>query len=317
MTPSVDIAAGRRLLVIGADGFIGSAVVRAGLGAGAAVTACCAKQPWRLAEVEGDPQLSIVDLSRWWEQSRIESLEPLIAAADAVALLAYQPPPDRSSARRHELEVNTAAAVAIGELAAGAGARLVFTSSVDVYGPWHEESVTEETATQPQTPYSEAKLEAERRLARGPGSVVTLRLSTVYGPGEDGPRAVPSFINAFLRSEAPILHGDGSDVRDYVHVEDVAAAIVNAGLRSSLPPTINLGTGVGRSTEEVLRAVAAAMEVEPDHQKVPSRGPSSRFVVDPALAVRVLDFDPGREFGPALREEASWLRERRASKVAA
>ncbi len=96
--------------------------------------------------------------------------------------------------------------------------------------------MTEETAPQPQTPYSEAKLEAERRLSRGPGSVVTLRLSTVYGPGEDGPRAVPSFINAFLRSETPILHGDGSDVRDYVHVEDVAAAIVNACLRSLASP---------------------------------------------------------------------------------
>lgn len=305
------------MVVIGADGFIGSAVVRAGLGAGAAVIACCAKQPWRLAGMESEPGLSIVDLSGWWEQRRIESLEPLIAGADAVALLAYQPPPDRSSAGRHEQEVNTAAAVAIGELAAHAGARLVFTSSVDVYGPWHEAPVTEETAPQPQTPYSEAKLEAEHRLARGPGSVLTLRLSTVYGPGEDGPRAVPSFIRAFLRSETPVLHGDGTDIRDYVHVDDIAAAILNGCLRSPLPGTINLGTGVGRSTEEVLRAVAAALEVEPELERAPSRGPSLRLVVDPALAVRELDFDPRREFGPALREEAAWLRDRRASWVAA
>ena len=126
----------------------------------------------------------------------------------------------------------------------------MFTSSADVYGPWHEEPVTERTAPEPQTPYAEAKLEAERRLAEAAGSrsVVSLRLATVYGPGEDGPRAIPSFINAFLSDEVPVLHGGGRDVRDYVHVEQVAAAILNACTRPSPPATINIGSGVGRST---------------------------------------------------------------------
>ena len=305
VTPSVDNAAGRRLLVIGADGFIGSAVVRAGLGAGAAVTACCAKQPWRLAGVEGDPQLSIVDLSRWWEQSRIESLEPLIAAADAVALLAYQPPPDRFSARRHELEVNTAAAVAIGRArgrARGAAGLHELGRRLRALARGAGDRGDSAAAADPLLG-GEARGGASPRARPGIGrhAAPLDRLRAGRGRPAGGPLVHP----AFLRSEAPVLHGDGTDIRDYVHVEDVAAAIVNACLRSSLPATINLGTGVGRSTEEVLRAVAAAMEVEPEIEKAPSRGPSLRLVVDPALAVRELDFDPRREFGPALREEAS------------
>jgi len=315
----IDIASGHRIAVLGADGFIGSAVVRAALGAGATVDALCAKHPWRLGDLEADSSLQIADLAAWWERSRVESLEPVLAGADAVALLAYQPPPDRFSARRHEREVNAAGTAAIGEIAARVGARLVFTSSADVYGHWQEEPVTELTVPQPQTPYSEAKLEAERHLSSlgGARSIVSLRLATVFGPGEDGPRAIPSFINAFLRSEEPVLHGDGTDVKDYVHVDDVAAAIVNACLRPSPPATMNLGSGVGRSTEEVLRAVAAAMDVEPHARREPSPRPSSRLVVDPALASRELGFDPHRDFKPALRDEVRWLRDRRGSEVTA
>ena len=238
------------------------------LGAGATVAAFCAKHPWRLLGLEEDPNLEIADLGRWWERRRVESLDPVLAGADAVALLAYQPPPDQLGARRHEHEVNAAGAVAIGEIAARAGVRLVFTSSADVYGPWHDEPVTEQTAPRPQTPYAEAKLEAERsaleRAARDQSS--SCGSATVYGPGEDGPRAIPSFIRAFLRSEEPVLHGDGTDIRDYVHVDDVAAAILSACLLPSPPAIVNLGSGVGRSTEEVLRAVAAAMDVEPRAQ---------------------------------------------------
>ncbi len=314
-----DIGPGHRMVILGADGFIGSAVVRAALEAEAKVVALCAKPPWRLGDLEDDPALELADLGAWWEPGRAESLEPVIAGAAAVVLLAYRPPPDRRSAHRHEYEVNTAGAAAIGEVAARAKVRLVFTSSADVYGLWREEPVTEETPPRPQTPYSEAKLEAERLLSATavPGSVVSLRLATVFGPGEDGPRAIPSFIRAFLRSEEPVLHGDGTDVRDYVHVDDVAGAILSACRLPSPPATVNIGSGVGRSTAEVHRAVAAAMEVEPHARLEPSPRPPTRLIVDSGLAALQLGFAPRREFEAALREEVRWLRNRREAQVAA
>ena len=144
---------------------------------------------------------------------------------------------------------------------AARGAR-VFTSSADVYGPWHGEPV-DETAKPPQTaPYAVAKLEAERRLspaARWPDRPAPRdRLRA----GRGRARAIPAFIRAFLDGEEPVLHRGGTDVRDYVHVEDVAAAIVNACLRRTEVPTINVGSGAGRSTRDVLDAVAPVMGVE-------------------------------------------------------
>ncbi len=46
----------------------------------------------------------------------------------------------------------------------------------------------------------------------------------MFGPGENGPRAIPSFVRALHAGVRPVVDGDGSDVRDYVHVVDVAAA---------------------------------------------------------------------------------------------
>ena len=240
------------------------------------------------------------------------ALERALPGSDAIVLLAYRPPPDPASAPRHEREVNLAGAKGIGEAAARVGARVVFTSSADVYGPWRDEPVTEEDEAEPRTPYAEAKLEAERVLSRiaGEGASVNLRVATVFGPGEDGPRAIPSFIRSYLRGREPVLHGDGSDVRDYVQIVDVASAIVNACLRPAPAPTINLGSGVGRSTIDVLRAVAGVMGVEPRARREPSRRAASRLIVDPTLARRELGFDPREDFEAALREEARWLQNR-------
>ncbi len=316
----MDAGTGRRIVVVGADGFIGSTVTRAALSAGAAVMAVCVKAPWRLAALEGDPRLAIVPIpeGRWWAGEFIQSLHECLEEADAMALLAYQPPSSRSVAGRHEHEVNVAGAVRVGEAASRATTRVVFTSSADVYGPWRDEPVDERSEPAPSTPYAAAKLEAEHRLSAvlGPSGLTSLRLSTVFGPGEDRPRAIPAFIKAFLDGGEPILHGDGTDVRDYVHVEDVAAGIVNACLRRGAAPTINVGSGVGRSTRDVLRSVARVMDSRAMAGTEPSVRPRSRLVLDSGLARRELGFRPRAGFEDALADEVRWLETRRAGVAA-
>ena len=257
----IDIAPGRRIVILGADGFIGQ---RPGVRRALAAVRFYGRSrllrqgsPWRLRGVRGrlgararnDPRAPGGSGGRLRE-----TLYPVLRrSADAVALLAYQPPPDRLAARRHEHAVNAAGAIGVGEIAvrAGGAARL---HQLGRRLRGMARRAGERADPRPQTPYAEAKLEAERLLAsRGaPRSVVSLRLATVYGPGENGPRAIPSFINAYLGSGDPVLHGDGTDVKDYVHVDDVAAGILSACLLPSPPPTANLGSGAGRSTEEVL-----------------------------------------------------------------
>jgi UDP-glucose 4-epimerase len=198
----------------------------------------------------------------------------------------------------HELEVNTAGAERV---AAAAPGRVVFASSADVYGPWHDDPVSEDVPAAPATPYAVAKLEAERRL-----DAVSLRIATVFGPGENGPRAIPSFVRALRAGERPVVHGDGEDLRDYVHVVDVAAALLNA-IVAEPAGVLNVGSGTGRTTLEILEAVCRACGREPDAEHVPATRPSSRLVLDSARARDALGFLPTADFDAALAEEVRWL----------
>lgn len=317
-------ASDRRIAVLGADGFIGSQVVRVALAARADVTAICVKEPWRLRDVADAPRLSVHAGAgrRWWEAEFQPTLAKLLDGADALVLLAYEPARAtmESERSRHELEVNAAGARRAAETAYEKELRLVFASSADVYGPKHLRPVSEHTTPQPLSAYGQAKLAAERMIAeaaRRSNCLVALRIATVFGPGENGPRAIPAFIRAFVAGDRPVVHGDGTDVRDYVHVGDVAAAIVNASLLDRATedgdPVVNLGSGVGRTTNEVLRAVAHAMGVPAHARYETSARPASRLVLETTRAACLLGFRPRTDFERAVLEEVTWLRERLAS----
>ena len=150
------------MVIVGADGFIGSAVVRAALGARMEVTAISLKAPWRLRDVCSARLADVrVDGGRWWLPERDLSLTSALREADSVALLAYTPPaPEEKRKLQHERAVNVRGAKAVAEIAGSTGARLVFTSSADVYGPWREDPVCEAARAQPASPYAVAKIEA-------------------------------------------------------------------------------------------------------------------------------------------------------------
>lgn len=299
-----------RLAVLGADGFIGSAVVRAAIGQGLDTTAISVKAPWRLRQLSRDKlrHVRIAD-GRWWRPDLDPSLEAALQEADAVALLAYTPPPvDDAAKLEQERAVNVRGAQAIAKITASTGARVAFTSSADVYGPWHRQPVTESAAPEPGSAYAVAKLEAEEGVQRICGSATCLRIATVYGHGENGPRAIPAFIRALLRNEQPVVHGDGSDVRDYVHVDDVAAGIL-ATLASDGPPErmYNLGSGTGRTTSSILEAIASIMARPALANHVPTERQRSRLVLDSTAIARDLAFRPRTPFEVGLREEVEWL----------
>jgi UDP-glucose 4-epimerase len=191
---------------------------------------------------------------------------------------------------------------------AGVG-RLVYSSSAAVYGNPDVDIMTESTPTKPLSPYGESKLIGEwliRNQGVAQGLVHTsLRYSNVVGSGTDevydsSPHNLfPLVFDALTAGHAPKIFGndypteDGTCVRDYVHVADVAEAHVSAAhammAGTALEPVYNLGSGVGTSVGQIMTAVAQATGVT-FHPEIHARraGDPARIVADGALAARDL-----------------------------
>lgn len=162
--------------------------------------------------------------------------------------------------------------------------RIIFSSSAAVYGAPHQASVDEDAATVPVNPYGTTKLIGEQMLSDWAASRaidwIALRYFNVAGAAS--PRLadtgvtnlIPMVIDRLLRGEAPRIFGadydtpDGTCIRDYVHVVDLARAHVHAcrALATGAPHHIyNVGTGRGASVLEVINAVqrVAGLSIAP------------------------------------------------------
>ena len=179
----------------------------------------------------------------------------------------------------HTYEQNvTAMQVLLAGMADAGVERMVFSSSAAVYGTPDTDLVTEATPTAPESPYGETKLVGEwllRDLGRvTPLRHTSLRYFNVVGSGHEdlydtSPHNLfPRVLKALTSGGTPIVFGtdyatpDGSAVRDYVHVADIALAHVGAAAALEegrpLEPVYNLGSGDGLSVLQIMAAVARA-----------------------------------------------------------
>jgi UDP-glucose 4-epimerase len=176
--------------------------------------------------------------------------------------------------------------------------RFVFSSSAAVYGEVPTELVVEDGPTNPSSPYGETKLVGEwmaRASARAQGtSVVNLRYFNVAGAGrpELGDTGIfnliPLVFQALSQGRKPRVFGndyptpDGTCVRDYVHVSDIARAHVLAADAIGEPGdvrTYNIGRGSGASVLEVLQVVGEVTGLDASYDLVERRpGDPSRLV---------------------------------------
>ncbi len=212
----------------------------------------------------------------------------------------------------HTYEQNvTGTARLLAAMAAEGVEQLVFSSSAAVYGTPDVPLVIETTATNPQSPYGESKLIGEwllRDQARACGLRHTsLRYFNVVGSGVDwlydsSPyNLFPLVVEALDDGRIPHINGDdydtpdGTCVRDYVHVADLALSHVAAAkaLQAGTPldPVYNLGSGDGVSVRQIMAAFAVATgnDFEP---AIAARRPGdpARIVASGAAAARDLNW---------------------------
>jgi UDP-glucose 4-epimerase len=186
---------------------------------------------------------------------------------------------------------------------------IVFSSSAAVYGTPDVDLVTEDTPTRPESPYGESKLAAEwllRDVARVTDLRQTsLRYFNVVGSAyedvyDSSPHnLVPQVLQALTDQKSPQIFGadyptpDGTCVRDYVHVGDLADAHVAAATALDegrpLAPVYNCGSGTGMSVAEVMASIRRATGVDFDVDTRPRRpGDPPRIVAAGDAAARDL-----------------------------
>jgi UDP-glucose 4-epimerase len=157
---------------------------------------------------------------------------------------------------------------------------VVLTSSAGtVYQPDVPGPCRETHPLRPTCRYGDAKLALERRLSEYPGPGTVLRLSNVYGagqPAKPGQGVLAHWMAAAARGEPLRLIGDPGSTRDYVHVDDVAEAMVRVAYRPRRPLVLNIARGHSTSLGDLLaavrRAVGRPVEVIPE----PARGVDRR-----------------------------------------
>ncbi|MEU0666624.1 NAD-dependent epimerase/dehydratase family protein [Streptomyces lavendulocolor] len=202
---------------------------------------------------------------------------------------------------------------------AGVG-RVVVASSSSVYGG-ADGAMDEGMLPRPTSPYGVTKLAAERlalAFAARPDaalSVAALRFFTVYGPGQRPDMFVSRMIRAVLRGEPVEVYGDGSQIRDFVYVEDVVRALLLAGAPARHPDdraeVLNVGTGSSVSLNRLLSLTAELTGRRPDARYGPTRvGDVGATTADVSRARDRLGFRPATDLRTGLAAQIEWTRRR-------
>ncbi|MFJ3773051.1 UDP-glucose 4-epimerase GalE [Streptomyces sp. NPDC090075] len=299
-------------LITGGAGFIGAHVVRAMLAAGERVavyddlsTGDPARVPDDVTFVKG----SVLDgtlLRRTLTDLRIDGVVHL-AAKKQVGESVERP--------LHYYHENVQGLRTLLEAAAGTGVRhFLFSSSAAVYGMPDVDLVTEDTPCVPLNPYGETKLAGEwlvRATGRAHGmTTACLRYFNVAGAAaghlaDTGvSNLVPMVFEKLTEGSAPVIFGDdyatpdGTCVRDFIHVEDIASAHLAAaralpGREPGSDLTVNIGRGEGVSVREMITLIG----------EVTGYGPAAAPVAAPRRAG-----DPARVVASAdrVRAELGW-----------
>jgi nucleoside-diphosphate-sugar epimerase len=299
-----------RILVTGGAGFIGSNLVEALVGAGHDVSVLdnfSTGQRSNLRHLADAIEVVEGDLRSY------ERVSHAVRGCDAVLHQGAMPSVPRSvQDPLTSSEINVGGTLNVLLAARDAGVqRVVFASSSSVYGDAAGFPRVETQATSPLAPYAVSKLAAEQycrvaHLVYGL-ETVCLRYFNVFGRHQDPfsqySAVIPKFIVAMREGVSPTVYGDGTQSRDFTHVDDVVAANL---LALDVPAAAGRIYNIARGQEVTLNALVEELnailgtELEPRYV-APRAGEVKHSLADVARAEHELGFRASVPFGEGLR----------------
>ena len=200
-----------------------------------------------------------------------ESMRKVLKNIDGVfhqaALTVVQ---DSFSRPEEYFDVNVRGTENVFKLATENKFKVVYASSSSVYGHKLETPITEDAEKKPINPYGETKLEAEHlveKYSKLNTEIIGLRYFNIFGKGQTLEYAgvITKFLDRINEGKAPIIFGRGSQIRDFIHVSDIAKANLMAMNSNNSNLIVNIATGKAVSILELANMMinASGLKIEP------------------------------------------------------
>ena len=311
---------GRRVLVTGAGGFIGSHLTEALVQTGASVRAFVrytsrGDHGWLES---ADPEIiREVEIFRG-DLANPEAVAGAVAGCETVLHLgALIPIPYSYRHPREFVAANVEGTLNVLEAARREDvARIVHTSTSEVYGTAQSVPIDEQHPLRPQSPYAATKVAADQlalSYRRSFGTpVVVARPFNTFGPRQSARAVIPTIVTQALTRDAIEL-GATEPTRDFLYVADTVGGIVRCAEAAGIDgEVINLGTGVEVSIGELADRVRhlAEREVPVVLDEARLRPPDSeveRLVADTTKARTLLSWEPAVDLDAGLRATIDWI----------
>jgi dTDP-glucose 4,6-dehydratase len=299
----------KRVLVTGADGFIGSHLVEGLVRIGMSVRAFVFYNSFNswgwldhaADDVKGQFEVFAGDIrDPHGVRAAMKDCDAVLHLAALIAIPYSYHSPDTYVDTNVKGTLNVVQAAR--DLSIG---RVVHTSTSEVYGTARQVPITEDHPLQGQSPYSASKIGADQIALSFHTSfatpVVVLRPFNTYGPRQSARAVIPSVITQIASGRRRLQLGSLSPTRDFSFVTDTVAGFVAAVQADDVVgEVINIGSGFEISIGDTARTIAAIMnatiEIETDEQRVrPEKSEVERLCAGTAKACRLLQWTP--QFG--------------------
>jgi nucleoside-diphosphate-sugar epimerase len=295
-----------KFAVTGGAGFVGNNIVRLLISKGHSVVVIDNLHTGKKENLEGvleKIEFHEIDIRDYNEMEKI--LEQVDGIFHEAALTIVQESFDKT---KEYFDVNVKGTENIFKIAEKFKKKVVYASSSSIYGDTEQIVIKESSIRNPINPYGQTKLEdeflAEKYVSKGL-EVIGLRYFNIFGKGQTGSYAgvITQFMRKLNDKKSPIIFGDGLQIRDFIHVSDIAEANLSAMLSNTNSGFFNIGTGIGTKIVDLAKIMIKIFDekFEPVFQDS-LKGDVKISQADMTLTKKIINWESKIELEEGLRK---------------